>query len=220
MIYKYQRSGKTGFTVIELMLAMAFLAAVLMLATLVFVQALNTYNRALTLRQIDSVGQAITADLNRVNQGAASIVTGLNSQPGRHFICIGQTAYLWNDRDVSLGSAYRLNGATARLIRTNVGVNGSTFCSSSPGNINVPATQGVEMIGGQVRVLDTEITDLAPPAGATAKMVRVVLTIGSDTGDASVDPEDPGGGLPWRCPPGSIGSFCAVGTYSTTIYIP
>lgn len=215
-----------GFTLVELMLAMAFLSAILLFATLTFVQALAIYNKGVSVSQINETGRTLTNDLNRSTNGAASFsVSGL-AKP--QFLCVGKTAYMWNLSDPSNptpGNQYRMNGQPIGLVRTNDGFDArDKYCSDSPASHTIDPSEATNLIGSQVRVLDVTIakpnTIANPNSSLEAPLIKFSLTIGTRSQDGAVDPIVQPGYTYWSCPRGTIGTFCAVGTYSTTIYVP
>lgn len=104
------RRHKGGFTIIELMLAMAFVSFLLLSIAMTTIQAGNMYNRGLTLRGVNQVGRDIDGMLRRdflqtdsrriVRPSAASSRVIRLSDPGQLIsgrFCLGQYSYLWND---------------------------------------------------------------------------------------------------------------------------
>lgn len=128
-----QRSDK-GFTIIELMLAMAFISMLLLAIALTLVQIATIYNRGNTMKQVNQSSREITtqltnamtssgsfsllpADHRYVEQEQSGVVIG-----GR--LCVGTYSYIWNyGTALSTVSSYRniyLPGATkAQLVSTN-----------------------------------------------------------------------------------------------------
>lgn len=93
--------GNKGFTLIELMLSMAFIAILLIAITMLTVQLSNIYNRGITLRGVDVAGRSIANQLRRdiAQQSAFEVIVDDNyiidpSINGR--LCTGQYSYVWN----------------------------------------------------------------------------------------------------------------------------
>ena len=63
MNQKANRSA--GFTIVELMLAMAFLAVLLVVITMTVIQISNVYNKGLTLRAVDQAGRTLQLGADR-----------------------------------------------------------------------------------------------------------------------------------------------------------
>ena len=99
------RKDSLGFTLVELMLSMAFLSALLLAIAMTVIQISNTYNRGTMLKDVNQSGRSISAELQRsISESAPfSIVSDegvINSSfvdkewGGR--LCISQYAYIWN----------------------------------------------------------------------------------------------------------------------------
>lgn len=102
-----------GFTLIELVLAMGFVAALLIAITMTVIQIGNIYNRGLTLKDVNQAGRSIASELQR--SIAASTPFGVDPGVGSHYLfervfvetryvdktwggrlCVGQYSYIWN----------------------------------------------------------------------------------------------------------------------------
>ena len=97
------RSNKEqGFTLIELILAMAFLSVLLLAIAMTVIQIGNTYNRGVTLKDVNQAGRSIVSDLQRSIGESAPFP--IEPGVGTHFInnswggrlCIGKYSYIWN----------------------------------------------------------------------------------------------------------------------------
>lgn len=87
-----------GFTLIELMLAMAFISALLLAIALTIIQIGTIYNRGLALKDINQAARDIASDVQRtVSAGDAADLTSNyieTSAGGR--VCLGSYSYIWN----------------------------------------------------------------------------------------------------------------------------
>ncbi len=92
-----------GFTLIELMLSMTFISILLVAIAMTVIQISNTYNRGITLKEVNQAGRSISSELQRaITSGAPfSIEPGVGSRyieqgdwGGR--LCLGQYSYIWN----------------------------------------------------------------------------------------------------------------------------
>ena len=87
-----------GFTLIELMLAMTFIAILLLGIAMTIIQIGNIYNKGITVKEINQAGRSIGDDVKRTTAAAPSInlVTdyATNSAGGR--FCAGNYSYIWN----------------------------------------------------------------------------------------------------------------------------
>lgn len=90
-----------GFTLIELMLAMAFLATLLLAIAVTVLQLGSTYNHGLTLRDMQQTSRTITSDLSYDVSNASAFSLNANgghyiTQPWGGALCLGQYSYVWN----------------------------------------------------------------------------------------------------------------------------
>lgn len=102
-----RRSSAAGFTLIELMLAMAFISVLLLSIAMVTIQGGRLYARGATLRSVNQAGRDISEVLRRdFLQTNSQKISQLATQPviriqeagqersGR--FCLGQYSYVWN----------------------------------------------------------------------------------------------------------------------------
>ena len=101
-----KKANRKGFTIIELMLAMGFLSALLVVIALLAIQITGIYQKGLSLRAVSSVGKQLIDEFSRA-VGGAPIVTitakdnyfFANEGGGRQMnggFCTGSYSYLWN----------------------------------------------------------------------------------------------------------------------------
>ncbi|HET6622673.1 MAG TPA: prepilin-type N-terminal cleavage/methylation domain-containing protein [Candidatus Saccharimonadales bacterium] len=211
------RRRQSGFTLVELTLAMAFLSTIFLLIALVTMQLMAIYNRGLAIKQINEVGSSIMSDINHVSN------SGINTQfsAGPNFICIGDTGYYWNTMQTlnSDGPHYYFTDDSQPIgvIKTNnttddAGLN----CSGGAMGTNKPVdrNQVTSLVGDTVRVISLDTRSDSD----NNHVHQLSLTIGTYTEDGSNQPIFKDGR--WQCPPSSIGQFCAVDTFKTVIYLP
>ncbi|MDB5161904.1 MAG: hypothetical protein JWM52_412 [Candidatus Saccharibacteria bacterium] len=90
-----------GFTLIELMLAMAFVAMLLLAIALTIVQIANIYNRGSILREINQNSRSLGDELDSAFRSSSSFSLSptdnryVNNQWGGR-LCLGQYSYIWN----------------------------------------------------------------------------------------------------------------------------
>lgn len=102
-----------GFTIVELMLAMGFVAALLIAIAMTVIQISNIYNRGVTLKEVNQVGRSISSELQRsiaestpfsVDPGVGSQYLFIEKGVFNYYIkqdwggrlCLGQYSYVWN----------------------------------------------------------------------------------------------------------------------------
>ncbi len=90
--------NRKGFTLIELMLAMAFLSVLLLAIALTVIQIGKIYNRGITLTEVDQAARSISDELTRGVSSSQAFTLSTNyvttSAGGR--LCLGQYSYIWN----------------------------------------------------------------------------------------------------------------------------
>ena len=109
---------KQGFTLIELMLAMAFISMLLLAIALTVIQIGTIYNQGLTVKEAVQASAAISSDLSDDISGASSfsVVSG-----GGHYVaqtwggalCLDKYSYVWNYG--SAVNAYKTNQNTTSI---------------------------------------------------------------------------------------------------------
>ena len=103
---------RKGFTLVELMLAMAFVSALLLAIAMTTIQAGNTYNKGMALKDINQSARAVSDDLRRTVSEAGAVSLSENdyvvtastdpAESGRVLsgrLCLGNYSYLWNTTD-------------------------------------------------------------------------------------------------------------------------
>lgn len=65
MIRKSKLTRNSGFTIVELTLAMAFVAVLMLAIATTVIQIGNVYNRGITLKAVEQAGRLLTADIRR-----------------------------------------------------------------------------------------------------------------------------------------------------------
>jgi prepilin-type N-terminal cleavage/methylation domain-containing protein len=141
--------GQRGFTLIELMLAMAFVSFILLFVVLVLIQVMAIYNKGESLRQINQTGRQIADDMTWQIRNAdpsslkilapnSSGWTGTaNSNPNVERLCVGNVAYIWNTQDQTNNKNVMTNPSNSNasisvgLIRV-TGQDVKKYCELSP----------------------------------------------------------------------------------------
>lgn len=107
-----QRHKKKGFTIVELMLAMAFISVLLLAIVMIAIQTGKLYSRGMTLRTVNSAGRDIStmlrkdfaqSDQRQVSAASSTsavikVLDGGNEHSAR--FCLGAYSYLWNNPKV------------------------------------------------------------------------------------------------------------------------
>jgi hypothetical protein len=230
----YRNKSQTqGFTIIELMLAMTFLSFVLVFMSLTIVQMMRTYDKGLTIKQVNQAGRAVTDDIAKAMRGEQPgniVVT--NVANGR--LCIGNVMYIWNPVYVGSRTAptasttdnYRIGGAPLTMARQYL-ANPTATCNT-PNLINyniTPSQTDYSILGGRARVLWAGVTN--SPDGRLVKLTFIMGTY--DLTEAAnirtgayaqvFNTAYFSSGNP-TCQPGSNGNYCAFVEFSSIVYLP
>jgi prepilin-type N-terminal cleavage/methylation domain-containing protein len=206
-----------GFTLIELMLAMAFFSSILIVTTSVLVQVLGIYNKGLAVKQMNGVGRMLADDVVRVGNSARGEVDvqGKDSD-GTHPRCmqIGNNVYVWSyQNDVALNkSHYRTSSGPISFAQLK---NPDGGCPPTATVLLVTAIE--PMLSASVRVYAGEVK----PIGGATNLLSLRLVLGTYSSALSTNnPTLNADGKSVQCAASSLGNFCAFGTYETVIYLP
>lgn len=202
-----------GFTLVELMLAMAFLGSMLSLASAVIIQTFNIYNKGIVTKQMNQAGRLLVEDIIRVgNSGTASIATSLNC------VKIDSSVYVWNPADRSGFTSIRYVDSENNPVyfaTVNYDNCGAVPEISDPTPDNkIPSDMMTTLVGSGVRVYDFTVSRIP-----STKLVYIRLILGSYSPSNSAYNPQMVSGKP-QCSASSIGSYCAFTTMETTIYLP
>lgn len=93
-----QDKKHTGFTLIELMLAMAFVSMLLLAITMTVIQMSNIFNRGLTLKDVNISGRTMVDSIQDTIASSSpfDLSTKYIIQDWGGRLCLGQYSYIWN----------------------------------------------------------------------------------------------------------------------------
>jgi len=228
MFRKYSR--QSGFTIIELMLSMAFVAFILLFVTLTLVQILRTYNKGVTMKEVSQAGRTITDDISRAMkaQVAGTIKTANVSQG---VLCVGNTMYYW--KPLYNGPISAPTPTTGAGVDT--GIIGNSMMIRRAHNQNAactppapPITQGTDtypLLSGQSRVIWADVI------ASNSHLVKLRFIIGTyaATENSAIDNRQYNNiyTTPYfdatnkiTCRPGNSGDFCSFAEFTTVVYLP
>jgi len=151
-----------GFTLIELMLAMTFIAVLLIAIALTTIQISNIYNKGITLRETNQVGRSVSEELQRsiassspfdvtpkVDNSPATATSKYVVRDGGGRLCIGSYTYAWNYGKAIAGGAGApailntyTNGTPVRFAK--IADSGGALCADP--TLNIDSTKATEML--------------------------------------------------------------------------
>ena len=105
---RHHSDRQRGFTLIEVTMAMIFVAFIIFILAAVTVNIIRSYNRGVWLSRINLAGQQLNMDIGeKVRYSTAAMVNENNRR-----LCVGGVSYLWNteaDIDKNVANLNRLN---------------------------------------------------------------------------------------------------------------
>jgi type II secretory pathway pseudopilin PulG len=234
-MYRSKRQS-SGFTLIELMLAMAFLAFILMFMALTLVQMLRTYDKGLTIKQVNQAGRTLTDDIAKSLRGEKPGDIILTNVPNGR-LCIGNVMYIWNPVYIGTRTApapnqtpddYNFSGPAAPITMARQYLANPTATCSAANLVNytVPHNQeNYSLLGDRARVLWAGVTP-----SADGRLVELSFVLGTyDTTERDLIKASTytsvfntptfAAGQP-ICKSGSDGNYCAFAEFSTIVYLP
>src|SRR5690606_3570780 len=94
------KQRQTGFTLIELMLAMTFISLLLIAIAMAVIQMTGTYNRGLALKEVNQTTRAVSESLRETAGQSDLIFADTDYIPtntgGSGRLCLGTYSYIWN----------------------------------------------------------------------------------------------------------------------------
>jgi len=230
----YQDKHKShGFTLIELMLAMTFLSFILVFMALTLTQMIRTYDKGLTVKQINQAGRTVIEDIARSMRGQQSgqIVVSTVTD-GR--LCVGDIMYVWNPvyKGTQTSPApnqtpdqYQFNTPTTPMTMARLKLANATNNCAFPAAPNVQSQDNYSLLSDRARVLWAGATP-----SADGRLVELTLVLGTyditeqtniknNTLTSVFNTPTFTGGQP-TCKSGSDGNYCAFSEFSTIVYLP
>ncbi len=204
-----------GFTLVELTLAIAFIAFLVLFTVTATLQVMRTYNKGLAVKEINQTARTIVEELARGVR--SSTLTSINTSPNdaipsQSRMCIGGVSYVWNIAGGNLNKFSSTGNPPVTFVRVND--SGGALCSNTSGTYaNVNQAQATQLLSNRVWVQQLKIEK-----NIAAGMATITLQLSTTN-----DPLSPileavtGGGV--RCKGQAGDQFCAVATLTTTIAI-
>lgn len=199
-----RRANQKGFTLIELMIALAFVAFILIFAVTTIIQVMQTYNKGLSVKQINQAARTTLEDMSRYLHNADPGAVNVNALSSNR-VCFGGISYVWNLYNTSSSSANKYNDGTP-LTFTRVSDSSGSMCSNAGGSYpDVPKAQATDILQSNVWVMALSVTK--PTVANPLTDISIKLAVAND-------PALSGG----NCTVGGVqGQFCATAVFSTTV---
>jgi prepilin-type N-terminal cleavage/methylation domain-containing protein len=195
-----------GFTLIELMIALAFVAFILIFSTTAVIQVMQTYNKGLAIKQINQAGRTTMEDMSRYLRTADPGVVDVSLVSSQRRACFGGISYVWNlsNTQDSVANKYD-DGSTITLAR--VADDSRAMCKLDAFNAypRVPKAQATDILQSNVWVMSVSMS--APSVDAPLMDLTVNLAVANDPAISS-----------GQCTQGgTVGQFCATSNFTTTV---
>jgi hypothetical protein len=230
---------ESGFTIIELLLAMAFVSVLLVLITLTVIQIGNIYNKGLTMRSVNQSGTLISNDIRQTvsqsqpfNTDTAFVMQqsnlGVTTNPDDAFggrLCTGAYSYIWNiPKSTSPTSPPILintfTSGSNQIGFVRVRDSGGQYCSAANLGHGIDtsdaanAREFLAVDNASLAIQSFNITKIVDDAAIGQALYRVVFRVGtSDRTLLDTVAND--------CKPpsdeGSLQDFCSVNEFDFTV---
>lgn len=206
MIRRTNKSAEQGFTLVELMLAMAFVSFLLLFIIVATVQVIANYNKGTVIKQINQTARDVVEEMGRlVRASDASAINTSALSAGR--VCFGGVSYVWNVRGSVNNNQYTDNSLVT-LAKVD-DPSGSLCASGAGGYPKVDPTKATSLLtSGQVWVQDLQVA-----VSSNLELVDISLRL-STAGNNQPTGTSPNG---YVCLGGSDGDYCAVAAFNTTV---
>lgn len=199
-----RHARQAGFTLIELMLALAFVGFILVFAVTTIVQVMQTYNKGLSVKQINQAARTTLEDMSRYLHSADPGAVNTTAL-GSNRVCFGGISYVWNLYNTPSASANKYNDGTS-LTFARVSDASSAMCSNASGSYPaVPKTQATDILQSNVWVMALSVSQ--PTVANPLTDISIKLAVAND-------PALSGGNCTIG---GTQGQFCATAVFNTTV---
>lgn len=200
------KNNKAGFTLVELMLAMAFIAILLLAVVGVVIQVGGIYNKGTTMKSVNQASRAVVADMRRTIAESApfALDTSLKTAAGR--FCTGTYTYVWNKGATQVN---RYDGSDSdkplRLVR--VRDSGKQYCAGTA-TTPIQLSDATELLSyGNLAVQQFDMTQLTTNISSGMALYSITLLL-SDADNGAISTIDS------KCKPPSedatYQNYCAV----------
>lgn len=186
-----QTSTRSGFTLIELMLSMAFIGILLIATVATIIQVTNQYSKGITYKLINQAGRDLGVAIKRDAANVSGVGTPL-VQPGSNSgelgrLCLGSYTYVWsNPSKLRDHTATKYSDTSEEIVMARVADGGGSLCVAAAGNYSTDIDKSVatEMLPndkGDYAIHEITL-DRIPAGGAVAgeSLYSISYTIGTN----------------------------------------
>jgi type II secretory pathway pseudopilin PulG len=204
------KKTETGFTIIELLLAMAFLAFILVFVVSATIQLFQIYNKGGVMKQINQSGRSTIEEMGRSFRSQNLLNVSIPANAKR--ICSNDVAYVWNTLGGAQNNKFDDN-TNVNFVRIDNAGSASAVCTPNGGGFypDIDKDQAVPLISPQLVVNELEVK--VSPADRKLMSIKLALSTTGDNSPVIVDSI-------LQCPAGVNGQFCAMTRFETIVYAP
>lgn len=181
----YRKTPKSaeqkGFTIIELMLAMAFFTFILIFIVTSLMQVMRTYNRGLSLKSVNQSGRSIGAEVQRAIQASKGDNVNISVANNDWRVCLGDYSFVWNEDSDSDKNRYSAPNTGTRLGFVKVRDTSQALCSPTPNDVN--KTNSTELLSDNLKLQRVDVTPVAE--NYLYRVDFIIATAGDNLLDAS-----------------------------------
>lgn len=193
-------SKQKGFTLIELMLAMAFIAFMLLFITSAILQATKLYVKGTAVRQINQASRQALGDI-----GTTMRYSKPNYIASQNRLCVGGVSYVWNIEGAPQTNAFAAPNNTNLLRLVSIDDPSGSLCATPFGAID--KTKAKSLVGDEAAVLKFVVNQ-----NDSLWDVSLVLSTAGSNAPLS------GQSTPTTFACAADNQFCALGDFETSIY--
>lgn len=199
---RVRRKHQQGFTIVELMLAMSFVALLLLAITATVIQMTNIYTKGLTMRAVGQTGETLADDMRRTIESSRPLDLGTTNAGGQNYkpmvvlggdlnnpdggrLCTGSYSYIWNNgKDLQNPvNKYSDNDGLIRMAK--VVDNGSLYCADPSRSVDRSvATEMLNAGDRELAVQSIEIKQVADDPDSGQALYLIDLEVGTNDQEA------------------------------------
>lgn len=226
------KSVQEGFTIIELLLAMSFVAVLLLTIAVTVIQIGNMHSKGMTLRNVDQAARVITSDVRRIVGQSQPFALESNLTYQRHpsssvgdpdggRLCTGDYTYVWNFGKSLSNPINKYETGDDQIRFARVRDNGGAYCADPTKNIkNSDATELLAANSRDLAVQSFTVELLTPDDNSGQAMYFFRMQVGTNNQEAIDRKPDPVLTINASCKPPSeesgLQNFCAVNQFDFT----
>lgn len=96
-MFRTKNRPRSGFTLLETMISVAFIAILLIAVGTVSIHVINTYQRGVVIKMVNETRRAISDDIRAsLSAGSINLASDYFTAPGYGVLCTGEYTYVWN----------------------------------------------------------------------------------------------------------------------------